>query len=662
MKRFLLCMMLAGLMMPVVAQEKLPLEKRTVEVRRSHDRGLSNFEMLPMNPRAPLVLIEEGVSAGFSKSYDRQSQGSVYPMTKRHDDGFMACTWTNNDNPEFEGSSVKNRGVAYSYSTDGGKTWSWNDESNPDDYQLNRVGKIPVYWASYAQWGSNGEVIMARSYDSYDYQGVAIKDGLVLLTRENKGVGEWNIVPVPYPAGVIPDGNHYMAWAQMTTSGDNHQYIHIMSPLGIPEGETYQGYREPVFYYKTHDGGETWDVSGELVPNMVGEEWDYDAGYFDDISFAVRGDIVACAFITLGFHAYALKSLDNGETWTSTKFYHASCRWNSDPEEYADTCYIPTKGCIALDNDGKMHTAFGTWMVLNSANEGQMTVFFHDECCFLSYWNEDMGTLTGDDYTWTKMGELMYEHFLDEDKGTEEYLYVNSVTPKWPIVGFFVPTIVDNLYKLADASDWLFESYGRAGNFSFPQMAFDKDNKLHLSYLGLLDGGEQNGCWKRHPYYTSRDTDGTWTPTEYLVNSIDYIDWEFAYPVCAGIDDDYKMYLMMQVDPYAGVAEGYVGPGPDHGPTTNTFYFFNVKDVAINEIGYAPLTMNIFPNPASKQATVNFEGKGNITVYNMLGQTVYHVENVENTKVIPLNNMATGVYFVTVRSGNATVTQKLIVQ
>jgi hypothetical protein len=73
--------------------------------------------------------------------------------------------------------------------------------------------------------------------------------------------------------------------------------------------------------------------------------------------------------------------------------------------------------------------------------------------------------------------------------------------------------------------------------------------------------------------------------------------------------------------------------------------------------------MTVYPNPASGEATVSLEGKkGDITIYNMLGQVVYHAENVENRQTISLNNMTTGVYFVTVRSGNATATQKLIVK
>jgi len=150
-------------------------------------------------------------SAGVSQSYDRQTQGSVYPMTQRHDDGFIGCTWTNEDNAPFDGSSTPLRGVGYSYSTDGGQTWSWDNPSHPD-YQQNRVGGIPVYWPSYAQWGANGEAILARSADAYVYNGVQIINGLVLMTRPNKGQGTWTITPVPYPAGTSPNAGYTMAW------------------------------------------------------------------------------------------------------------------------------------------------------------------------------------------------------------------------------------------------------------------------------------------------------------------------------------------------------------------------------------------------------------------------------------------------------------------
>ena len=667
MKKFLLCMMLAGLMMPVVAQEKMASKMSVSHIRNGMDLGISEQEMLPMNPMGTLVDVEGWKYAGTSNGYDRQTQGSVYPMTQIHDDGrFIGATWTNEDNPPYDNAtaSFKRRGVAYTFSTDGGMTWE-----EPDM----RVGGFPMYWPSYAQWGYNGEAILARAGENYNLGDMQILNGLVLLTRKNKGVGEWNLAVVPYPEGRSPEDSDVLAWARMTTSGDHHQYIHIMTPMGTADDKQpnypnpYKGYDTPSLYYRTQDGGETWDFEAQLVPEMLGEEWHPYTSYSDGINFAVQGNTVACSFIHFGsLENYVLKSLDNGDTWTSIPFYQSTVGYYGSTDISIDTVYSPARGCIALDLNGKMHLAFSVVEATNNGDDGWITYFSGFYTSFLSYWNEDMPPLDGNDvFLRENLEDLLIEDYFDWDLSEEGKYYVKSTVPQWPLVGFYTPT-EDEHYFTVDPNiirEWMAASYGIAGVFSFPQMVFDLDNKMHLVYLGALDNGDQDGRWLRHPYYLTRDEDGNWSEAEYLVNTIDLIDREFAYPVCAGIGNN-RMYMMAQVDPYAGIHTAHSNQDPDHTLSMNYFYFFNISPVpsAIDEAPYTPLTMQVMPNPASGQAIVTFEGKGNITVYNMLGQAVYHVENVENTKTISLNNMTTGVYFVTVRSGNATATQKLIVQ
>ncbi|MCL2041465.1 MAG: T9SS type A sorting domain-containing protein [Bacteroidales bacterium] len=672
MKKFLLCMMLAGLMMPAIAQEKMAKEARTVHARAMADLGLSSQTMLPMTSRGTLIDVGGWKSAGVSNSYDRQTQGSIYPMAKVHDDGFIGCTWTNEDNPPLDGfdNPICFRGVGYSYSTDGGATWSWSNPDNPE-YQENRVGGIPLYWPSYAQWGTNGEVILARSADTYEYNGMQILNGLVLLTRENKGQGEWNINVVPYPDGYAPGTEAVLAWARMTTGGPNHEYIHILSPMRTPvTGDS----KHPTYYYRTQDGGVTWDHKAELLTELTNHDLGENPSFTDNMDIVARDNTVACSFIRWGFSAYMVKSSDNGDSWQHTTVFDSPVGFDMDVADFADTIFAPTLGGgIAIDREGMVHLAFGLVQTKNG-DDGGLSYWPYIGCQFLTYWNEDMGTWDDRDFNINVIDDLMWDgNCLDWDLSDREAgeWYVVSTVPEKPIIGYPIPLRDSNIAIIDDnvVSDWATLSYGDAGCFSFAQMTFDNNDVLHLAYLGLLDDGAKGSYWLRHPFYTTTPDKGeTWTETEYLVNFVGVIDQEFAYLTMAGISPEDKLFLMAQTDPLPGTKEPYVNSSSEHGEVANNYTFFYIPDVpqipppvGIDPVDYTPLTMQLFPNPASGQVKVAFEGKGNITIYNMLGQTVYHVENVENQKDIPLN-MASGVYFVTVRSGNATATQKLVVK
>jgi len=558
MKKLLLSMLLAGFMISVSAQG-----------------------ILPVNPRGNIIDVDDWTVAGISKSYDRQTTNAVYPMTKMHSDGnFIGCTWTNEDNPNFSGSSTPKRGVGYSYSTDGGTTWS---------AQENRIGGIPLYWPSYSQWGANGEAILAYSPDSFLHNGVQIVKGLILLTRQTKGQGEWTISSVPYPAGITPSNDCFMAYARMTTSGESYEYIHIMSPMRLPEGQTYKGYYTPTLYYRTQDGGLTWDFKAEIVPEMAGQDWDSHSDYLDGITFSVKENIIAVAFIALGNNGYVLRSHDNGDTWESITFFDSPVGNFISPSVYTDTVYIPTQGCIALDNNGKIHIAFSVVMATNSENEGSVNYFSGWSGSFLSYWNEDMSIIDGStDFVFSKIYPLLYDYF-DWNLSDEESLYVKSTDPQWPIIGYFTP-VMDEHYFSFD-KNYLCNLYCAGDWFSFPQIAFDVYNNVHLVYLGLLDGGYDGDDLMHHPFYTSSNDGGlTWKETEYLIKTLNLVNKEFAYLTLAGNNYN-RIHFIVQVDQFAGTHIG-----GHHEPTDNYFYHFYV------EIGCSPP-----PCPPVKNIKVTFE-------------------------------------------------------
>jgi len=648
-------MLLTGFMIPATAQETQPFKtfKMNVQEKDFGNLGISSPEKLPVSSGGSLVEVDSFTVAGISKSYDRQTQNAVYPMTKMHDDGyFIGCTWTNEDNISFiEGSK---RGVGYSYSTDGGLTWS---------AQENRIGGIPLYCPSYAQWGANGEAVLARSSDSYLYNGIQILKGLVLMTRETRGEGEWKISPVPYPAGITPSNDCFMAWARMTTSGENNEYIHIMSPMLLHNGQPYKGYYTPTLYYRTQDGGFTWDYKAELVPEMTGQDWGPHSQYLDGITFAVQNNTVVAAFIAIGNNGYVVRSLDNGENWESIMFFDSPVKRDSSPSQYADTVYIPTQGCIALDMNGKAHIAFTVQLAKNIEDEGFIGYFPGTwQSSFLTYWNEYMEPIDGSaDFVRSEIYPILYDYF-DWNLSNKECLYVKSTVPKLPIIGYFFAKEGICFPWDSEAGYYYNNCYCIGDIFSFPQMAFDMNNGLHLVYLGIVGVGFDDDTYFHHPFTTTTyDMGETWSQTEHLINNVDLIDKEFAYITLAGIRNWKDMYLMAQVDSHPGT---YIGSTCQSSPTDNSFVHFVIKEFPpyIEDLTETRLIKSITPNPASGHVTVKFDGKATLTVYNMLGQTVYHVENVENEKVIPLNNLTTGVYFVKVQAGYRMATQKLVVR
>jgi len=98
------------------------------------------------------------------------------------------------------------------------------------------------------------------------------------------------------------------------------------------------------------------------------------------------------------------------------------------------------------------------------------------------------------------------------------------------------------------------------------------------------------------------------------------------------------------------------------------------QTVGITENSFLDGPVNLYPNPASQQAILDFtttESISNvrIAVYNILGKTIKEVANLEklpagshNYKIALSNDIAPGIYFVKMTSGSLQFTKKLVVE
>ncbi len=97
----------------------------------------------------------------------------------------------------------------------------------------------------------------------------------------------------------------------------------------------------------------------------------------------------------------------------------------------------------------------------------------------------------------------------------------------------------------------------------------------------------------------------------------------------------------------------------------------NVSDVVtgVNEVAAGTVNLVMLPNPATDNVMISFEaqktGAAEIKISNLMGQQVYgqNLGNVKAAQVnVPLQQLANGIYMVTIKCGNQTITERLVKQ
>jgi len=109
----------------------------------------------------------------------------------------------------------------------------------------------------------------------------------------------------------------------------------------------------------------------------------------------------------------------------------------------------------------------------------------------------------------------------------------------------------------------------------------------------------------------------------------------------------------------------------DNNSASEDFVTYNWV-VGVDQLGNSGLNdVRLFPNPANRQAPVTLEIdvtqhlEANITITNALGQRVMPRQQLvlvqgTNTQQLDLSMLATGMYFVTVETGDGRTTRKIM--
>ena len=575
-------------------------------------------------------------------TYDLQSNSFCSNRMYQLPDGSVGTVATFSHEANL---SASDRGTGYNFYKDG----EWLDMPEA------RVEEFRTGWPTIAQWGETGEILLCHG------------DGhLQCFTREVAGEGEWvNMGPLPDCPEDYPY-NEYATWPRVTTSGDNHNIIHVVACL------QHTGVGTSDVLYRSEDAV-NWEISyGPL------EELGYHENYFsaDDYAVASNGHTVAILYCgAMDNSVWLAKSTDDGLTWNTRRVWEDPYEAQEDVL-YDQPLYRPMNGSVVVDKDGVVHVALNSFRMTydqDNLDNGTFSYWAGLTVDGIAYWNDTQaGPIESEDGNPHNALCL----WMDNPDDTSTVLR-SSDTIKW--IGF-VPRFVGVDWANAKyyyGSDYLQRIWGASGH---PALSCDPEGNLACAFTTpfMIQEDDSYPYYKRHIIVSYRNVDeGYWRQ-----DWDDITDPEAIFELSES-DNIFTVAVPNTVNPgefWFGFMSDYeVGLywGSSDDFTSNQIAatdngIFAIKVIADEETVSVPesteavdVIYGIYPNPATDYVIVKsaMDTEANISIFNLVGQNVKSfsktLKDGENAISIDLQS---GIYFCNIEANGFTKTIKFVVK
>lgn len=626
MKRIILIAFVAFLSVSLFAQHATAPSRELLNkaVKVEYQKPSDGFEHSSVgvkdNSDSPMYYPEE-TQLGISW-YDLQSN---YLLQNRvvfsPTDGTIGVVWTRG----IEATAFNDRGTGYNFFD--GNEWLPQPTGRIEDA---RTG-----WPNYALLGPTGEIVISH-----------LASGLKISQRPVRNTGNWTYSTLMGPAGA-PD----LTWPRMITTGPDHSTIHLIANTYDP----YEGQTQAILYYRSQDGGQSWDIADELLDEVS-------AAYYTEIGADVYGwaeplgDTIAFLCASAWHDMFAMRSYDNGDTWEKVMIWEHPYPFFDWEVTLTDTFFcVDNSATIALDKTGKIHVTFGINRVLHDVVGTTYSYFpFVDG---IGYWNEDMPVFSND---LSALAPPQYGYPTSEM--VEDYNYV----------GYTQDVDGDGVITFITTSTGFPMSYRTIGVSTMPTITVDDEGFVFIVFSSTTETYD-NFEWNfKKIWARSLHPGGWWSPFLHLTEDIVHIFDESYFPQLAPYSDD-NIHLVYNNDGTPGLA--FSG---DHDWQENRLVYSKIPKADFWPIGIGEnvsggsLTISaVYPNPVATAAKMRISlavpGDLSMRVTDLTGKTVAqtnygtvtagsHDLNIDATKLNP------GIYFVQVMSGNTVRTEKLVVQ
>ena len=148
---------------------------------------------------------------------------------------------------------------------------------------------------------SGKEIIISHSTDNNNLQ---------VLTRNNINTGPWTQQAVPNNLT-----NGYLVWNRATIGGQNREYVHMIAVTAptVFGNAAFNGLDGALLYYRSPDGGTTWDIVEMQLPTV--DSINFNGINGDEYAIDAKGDTVVIAVFNDFEDSFILKSTNNGINW-----------------------------------------------------------------------------------------------------------------------------------------------------------------------------------------------------------------------------------------------------------------------------------------------------------------------------------------------------------
>ena len=587
-------------------------------------------------------------------TYDWQTNTAARNLTMNFPDGCVGFAYTiaTNEAMTDRGTDI----VIYNPATD-----EWTTVGG-------KIEDRKTGFGSAARYGENGIVVVSRD-------AVTLNCGVYIIEDKDN---------LPAPSTVAPiiewtkDDRNIHFPAVMCT-GPDHKHIHILF-TGLNYTDE-AGQVNPFFYFRSMDGGQTWDEF--MTIDYLGRDYCPQYGSGQDAYFMENngGNELNIVLNTRRGDGVVLTSTDEGNTWTRTEFYHHP---GIDVDFGENLAYMYPRWTSALwDNHHTLHVAYE----FGGGTGDATSTSYYPGIGGIAYWNSEMpyrGTsapqfgVDPNNPMPPTPGQpfIMDSAYMYRDIYASLWRWSDASHEMWPEYIGYVTTLTndgewEDPYEATEFNidDMSLHGHYNGGICEMPVLCTTPNQDLLVAVWISLDENNTDGTGNYYmKLFTAASEDGgsTWHGNG---NNIDMIhltnDFLFEYSECvypqAAITNN-KLVIACQMD---GETDSFIiGSGGDTDQMDNYYQglIFDLEDLfgydGLEETVSSNTAMSLYPNPATESISITLSQNEDVAIFNLMGQNIDSFKGHVGVNTLDLSGYTPGVYFV--KAGSAT--QKFIVK